>query len=164
MIFPQWGEVIYSSIYMIRATEDDFSAVRRSDIFVDLYNKGELRSLLLNEEKWYVCWYAGIMLLYIFLTSVRRSLMNVIYRFRATEDAISSVRRSDVLVNLYDSGDCRWLFLSEEKWYIRRFIWFERLKMIFPQWGEVIYFSVNLIKANWDHFSSVRKSVMYVDI
>jgi len=80
------------------------------------------------------------MLVYIFSSSVSRSLINVIYRFRATVDDFSSVRRSDVFVDLYDSGDCRWLFINEEKWYIRRFIWFGRLKMTSPQWGEVIYF------------------------
>ena len=36
---------------MIRATEDDFSVVRRSDIFLGESDKGELRSLLLSEEK-----------------------------------------------------------------------------------------------------------------
>ena len=57
--------MIYTSIYMIRATEDDFSVERKSDIFLGESDKGELRSRLHSEEKCYVCWYIGSKLLYI---------------------------------------------------------------------------------------------------
>jgi len=42
---------------------------------------------------------------------------------QATVDDFSSVRRSDIFVDLYDSVDWRWLLRSEEKWYISRCIW-----------------------------------------
>jgi len=50
---------------MIRAAEYDFSTARKSEILLDASDEGEIRSLLLSEEKWYEHWYIGFELLYI---------------------------------------------------------------------------------------------------
>jgi len=49
--------------------------------------------------------------------------MNLIYSLWATEDDFSSVRRSYINFDFYDSGGWIWLLLSEEKWIISRYIW-----------------------------------------